>query len=170
MKKIILFASVLLSYLISCTTVSHKQSLPSAQLNQYGIFLPEVKPGVPTNTIFKDINITEKPKLINQTTHIPCNLGTRFGVLFDLDGLQEDSITKFLTISWSFPRMVSPDGRVATSTMFQWPIGKKKEDWHDLYFDWGLEEKFELVPGNWTIIIYYEDLLLLQQTFIIEGC
>jgi len=170
MKAGILVATTILFSVIGCATLLEKRLQPTARLNQYGVFSPTVEPGVPTDTIFKDIDYVSNPKLLTLTTRIPCRLGTRFGVLFDLDGLPEDGITKTLTVRWDFPEMLSPTGRKVTSSTFTSPIGATKENWKDLYFDWGLEEDFELVSGNWTISVYYEDMMMLQQVFVVEGC
>jgi hypothetical protein len=170
MANTILLVITILLFLGGCASVPETRHKPVAHLKEYGVFAPTIQSGVATDTIFKDIDYVSNPKLLSRTTRIPCKQGTRFGVLFDLDGIPEDGNTKTVTIHWSFPEMVSPEGRKATSSVFTWPVGLTKEDWKDLYFDWGLEEGFELVAGDWTISVYYESVLILQQPFIVEKC
>lgn len=170
MKASIVTGTAILLTLMGCATLPERHPLPLAQLKQYGLFSPRVEYGIKTNTIFKDIDVISEPKLVTKTTHIPCQLGNRFGVLFDVQGLPQDGTQKVLTVHWSHPLLVSPDGQSTASTEFRWPIRESEKDWQNLYFDWGLEETFEMVSGNWTITVHYEDIILVQQTFSVEGC
>jgi Domain of unknown function (DUF3859) len=157
-KTYLLLISLLM--LVSCSTITPSFS-PKAKVISYGIYSTSLEGHIPTNTIFRDIDQMSSAHLIEKTKNVPCLIGTSFGVMFNLDGLDENFLPHNFDIKWEHPLLTASDGRSSLETKYNYPVYYTR----NLYIGWGLEEQFELTTGVWILSIYYEDVKILQERF-----
>ena len=150
---------------------THNQKVhPVAVLKAYGRFSAAIDGHTPADTIFKDIDKISTIRLVARTNEVPCIIGERFGVLFDIRGLPMAEGRESLKVVWRYPKMKSSEGRVSRFNEFSWPIAITNGVANNIYLDWGLENSFELVSGQWVIEVYCRDTKLLKQAFAVVGC
>lgn len=110
-----------------------------------------------------NINRLSSVTFYERTTRVPATVGTRFGVRFDLIGEPARAVVPLRAI-WRFPApgLREPgSGKVYTESVetFASPIGEPRQR------GYGLDEEWELVPGDWTLEILHGQRRLLAQTF-----
>jgi len=132
----------------------------------YGIFLAQIIEREPAPTIFRDVDIIAPPTLITQGANVPCQIGTIFGVLFNVEGLTNEQIPYSLTIVWKFPTLRRPDGETSSETRRSWPYdGALSWGTKEISVGWKLEEPFELVSGTWKLEVFHAGHSILKQAF-----
>lgn len=165
MVKKLAFALLVLS-LASCGTVNRNVDGPHAKVTSYGVFQAEVIEHASTDTIFRDVDFTTKQRLLQQTTSIPCAIGTRFGVMFDIGNVQKSQFPIKLDVIWKYPMMTTPDGLRSEKDESTWEVVEP----NNIYLDWSLEDEFEKVSGTWQISVYHEGRMLFEQSFNLLTC
>ena len=120
---------------------------------------------MPANIVSGDIDIVSSHRLVERTREIPCVLGERFGVLFDLENLPGEAQVYQLLVKWEHPLLKSPSGRSSSETTLTWPAYGALHRSRNVYLDWGLEEPFELVSGTYRITVHLGAEKLLEHSF-----
>jgi hypothetical protein len=143
-------------------------STVSGKIIDYGIVRSEGEKeyNIPGTKGEKSI-ILEEPQISETTTKIPMKKGTRFGFKWQMLGVPTDQPLE-ITYRYKHPPMVEPDGKKTES--YDRPVTIQPENGKFESFDgYELSEDYELVPGNWTMSILYNDKVLVSKTFQVVG-
>lgn len=113
-------------------------------------------------TISGRVTLMKDARLVEQTDRIPATMGTQFGVFYNVIGEPEGAKVP-LTIKFTTPGLRGP-GAKEPRYVEQWEatseIGEKVS-----WTYYAFEHEWELVPGTWTIELYYKDRKLAEQSF-----
>ncbi|MBL0897648.1 MAG: DUF3859 domain-containing protein [Reyranella sp.] len=136
------------------------------ELLEAGLYRAEQAGRMPApGSVAGNINRLASVTFYEQTSRVPARVGVRFGVRFDVIGAPERAIVPLRAI-WRFPAPGLRDprsGKVYTESVenFRSPIGEPRQRGYGLDNDW------ELVPGEWTFEILYVERRLLSHTFTV---
>jgi hypothetical protein len=135
---------------------------PTAEVVRSGVCLQENKPrryDVPPST-----SASAKPgrlRIDRQTSRIPLEQGIGFGFAWKATGLPPEGMVAYVI---EHPEFVRPDGTTATAHREEFPFRSRKGTINsvDCYM---LTEKYEVVPGTWTLSILFEDQVLVRRSY-----
>ncbi|WP_438462946.1 DUF3859 domain-containing protein [Marinomonas sp. PE14-40] len=105
--------------------------------------------------------VTNLHILKERTDEISADVGTTFGVVFEVNGLPSHKKITFREVM-KFPEMTDPDSGLTQSyyeVKDQYKDGDKSFKAFTFEYDW------ELVKGKWTYQLYYQDTLLAEKSF-----
>lgn len=143
----------------------NKVAVTGAQIEDYGIYeaskrgeasAPETSVGY--------IHTTSIEKLIKSTDHLPAHVGTSFGLHFRICGSPNESIVNG-TICVIHPPTENPETGEKRMTE-QWPLIEKIGKMH--FSGFTFDKDWEIVPGKWTIQVWYGGKVIAEKKFIIE--
>jgi hypothetical protein len=160
MKKVIM--TIILIHIsllcINCT----KSQITKFEISDYGIISAQhVEQKVSTSNPPHKENISINPKVIKRTTEIPAILGEGFGYIYVIKGEPKGKLIP-ITIAYRVPEQKNPETGKIYSTFelkFDREIGS---EYHTAY---RFDEEWELVPGKWSIEIFYRGKKVLEKTF-----
>ncbi len=140
---------------------------PVATITNYGIMTNPTKQtglleaSMPGETV-KVLDISDM-SFLSTSARIPAKLGLRFGVAYRIDNLPNTQSVNLRT-RVLHPPMTGRDGSIRTELQYSrdFEVSNGSAFGGDFY---EFEEDFELLPGDWTIILYYEDIKLLEKDF-----
>lgn len=109
-------------------------------------------------------NRVEKAQLTQSTDRIPARIGLRFGVQFRMTGVTDSLPLQQIT------RFPSPGvrPRPGDQPMLQFGSTIHCMPGDTCFTGYSFDETWELVPGTWTIEIWYRDKKLATQAFTVE--
>ena len=122
---------------------------------EYGIFQSPLQQYEPGERL-----LTQNSQTIEQTSVIPAQLGSRFGLRYSLSGKQVGE--EPLTLLYLTPGVVTPDGRRHDKIVVQQPLAANAVQDVMAY---EFSENYEVVPGVWQFMVFQGDRLLVQQRF-----
>lgn len=122
---------------------------------EYGIFQSPLQQYEPGERL-----LTQNSQTIEQTSVIPAQLGSRFGLRYSLSGKQAGE--EPLTLLYLTPGLVTPDGRRHDKIVVQQPLAANAVQDVMAY---EFSENYEVVPGVWQFMVFQGDRLLVQQRF-----
>ena len=122
---------------------------------EYGIFQSPLQQYEPGERL-----LTQNSQIIEQTSVIPAQLGSRFGLRYSLSGKQAGE--EPLTLLYLTPGVVTPDGRRHDKIVVQQPLAVNAVQDVMAY---EFSENYEVVPGVWQFMVFQGDRLLVQQRF-----
>jgi hypothetical protein len=138
--------------------------ITNATVEDYGIYTAEslskqAAPGTATGTVTPIDNIT-----LAATTHtIPAQIGVRFGFHFTLSGEPDGAtVTLHEVTIFPAPGLTNPSTQqTKAKSEFDWTaiLGKTTFKGYTFQHDW------ELVPGTWTLQVWYQGRELAEQSF-----
>ena len=171
--------------------VAHAQALQGIEVTEYGIYATDTAnssaaPGTATGKIDQVSNI----KLVQSTTTVPARLGVEFGFRYKIIGqgaapqppqagddfwyaiwdaatcaaTKRDGESKYVT-HIPKPGMRNPETGNVTLTNVFYQDHKLGEELYRLY---RLTERWEIVPGVWTLEIWEGDRKMLSQDFLVK--
>lgn len=136
--------------------------------------------GITTSAIGTSVNAPSDPtgrhlvlargttSLETATNRIPAKIGVAFGSFCEITGLeQQDRGEAELTVVWTYPSMIKPDGAVSTGFAYR---GKLKMDSDGRASGWvgyHFENSYELVPGEWRLELKYRGIAIATQAFTV---
>jgi hypothetical protein len=172
--------------------VAHAQALQGIEVTEYGIYATDTAnssaaPGTATGKIDQVSNI----KLVQSTTTVPARLGVEFGFRYEIIGqgaapqppqagttilgmqfgTQQPAPQPSATVNLKYvthipkPGMRNPETGNVTLTNVFYQNHKLGEELYRLY---RLTERWEIVPGVWTLEIWEGDRKLLSQDFLVK--
>jgi hypothetical protein len=104
----------------------------------------------------------EHIRFVKQTSEIPAQLGTEFGVQYRVNTTPKGSLLKIHTVV-VFPEggLTDDKGRVyeKSTESFNITIGEKS------FYGFGFDEPWEMVPGKWVIQIWHKQSRLMERSF-----
>jgi hypothetical protein len=185
------FATCMLCWsLVAAQAQTQVQTIDSIQITEYGIYTTEGAasnnaPGTATGRVDEVSNI----KLVQSTTTVPARPGVEFGFRYKINGQAlpppppaDDTILgiklarkpppppvpginlKYVT-HIPKPGMRNPETGNVTLTNIFYQEHKAGEELYRLY---RLTEKWEVVPGVWTLEIWDGERKLLSQDFLVK--
>ena len=160
---------VFLAILLVISMVSLVSFISAAEevhiyITEYGIYEAVIEKNKATLETASGVSNLKEPKLIEQTVKIPAALGKRFGYRFIVSGdIQEKSVDIVLRVR--SPRITRPSDNKEFSV--QEVLLKKILLGQKQYVDYGLSNSWELVPGLWSMQLFYKDKLLAEKTFTV---
>jgi hypothetical protein len=104
-----------------------------------------------------------KMEIVKETTEIPLRQGIAFGFAWCAKGLPEGDIT----FIYEYMHPPAKEGPKPGSTIFEEEFVIEKAD-NSEYCSidaYSLSERWELIPGQWTISVRYQNKLLAAKTF-----
>ncbi len=127
----------------------------------------EVKTGAVTkdpNTPTGEITLPDRFAILEATDTIPASVGTEFGIAYRIVGAPEGAEVKLQFVNtYPSPGIVDPaDNKPILSDKFE---RTKKVGVN--YLGYGFENDWELVPGTWTMEIWYNGHKLVDQSFAV---
>lgn len=122
---------------------------------EYGIFQSPLQQYEPGERL-----LTQNNQTIEQTSVIPAQLGSRFGLRYSLSGKHAGE--EPLTLLYLTPGVVTPDGRRHDKIVVQQPLAANAVQDVMAY---EFSENYEVVPGVWQFMVFQGDRLLVQQRF-----
>jgi hypothetical protein len=160
MKKVVMTLIVIhISFLcINCT----KPQITKFEIKDYGIISSEhVEQKYSTsNPPYKE-NISSNPKVIKRTTDIPTILGLSFGYIYVIKGEPKGKLVP-ITLAYRVPELNNPETGKVYST-FELKFDRKiGSEYHTAY---KFDEEWELVPGKWSIELFYRGKKVQEKTF-----
>jgi len=106
-------------------------------------------------------------EFVSEAERIPLLKGTYLGFQYRLSSLPpelEDTRVIKLRRVLIHPEMTLPDGSMTTGS--DYTVSRKiKLEKVNSYDAYGFHENYELVEGDWTFQLWYEDALLIEQKF-----
>ena len=117
----------------------------------------------PTGTIGTDVNW----HFVSDSTDIRGEVGTEFGIEFRVDGTPAgESVTLYLTLSFPPSGIRNPNtGELMRTARIAFP-NMKIGDLSVLGY--GFDNAWEIVPGGWTMQVWYQDRMLVEKSFTIK--
>jgi hypothetical protein len=169
MKRDQIALVVLLALVVlGCGRVDKPEAaVPIAQKTGYGIMetagevvvsrTPETTSGLTRTATVMNV--------VDQTSRIPAQIGIRFGFKYLVTNFPA-STEIVLTKITKHPLIQKPDGTTShgyahADHRMTSPQGTTVEDVHG----YGFDHPYELVPGKWTVELWYEEQKLVEHTF-----
>lgn len=158
-----LFIISTLSLLALSSTV-HSEISPGnarAQIIDYGIYelVGQSKVIDSKNSTAGKSRRISKINFFNRTTNIPAVLGNRFGYTYKTSGMPSNSIVNLKAV-YKHPEFNDKTGYTVKGT--------RKTDENGAFvgaLGYCFDKDFELVPGTWTIELWYEGNMLVSMSF-----
>jgi hypothetical protein len=144
---------------------SQAAGIPRGKATRYGLFRGRGAGWTSTDKEAGTGKLIRKPKLefVKQTDRVPLRKGVYFGYKYWLK-IDPDKYRAELRRVLIHPEMTLPDG----SKVSRSERTLKKRTTHGIVTaldGYALSEDYELVEGDWTFQLWYEDILLVEQTF-----
>lgn len=143
---------------------AHAAEVSAVLITQYGIIQDKgvEKTVKAPGTLSGRVMLMKDASLLEQTDRIPATMGTQFGVFYEVQGEPKGAKVP-LTVRFTTPGLRGP-GAKELQYVQQWEANPEiggEESWTYYAF----EHEWELVPGTWTIELFYEGRKLAEQGF-----
>lgn len=125
---------------------------------EYGIFQSQVKDFEPGQRV-----LTNQQQKIEATQVIPAQLGTKFGLRYQLAGKRKGD--QPLTLLYLTPGVVTPDGQRHDKFVVQQEMAEAAVADVMAY---EFSEHYEVVPGEWRFLVFQGDRKLVEQSFMVR--
>ena len=156
--------SFILMLCCSVAATAQTVNVDRIQIKIYGIYEGNISKTEQTPTGIA-LDIVANHQLVKQTTTVPARLGLRFDFEYLVVGTPQDAEVplKFVTI---FPKQgVRPPK--ANGPVYRNESARTKRVGRESYRDYGFDDEWELVPGTWTIQIWYQERKLAEKSFTV---
>jgi Domain of unknown function (DUF3859) len=116
-----------------------------------------------------DVDGGRNTVLVRQTDTLEACAQTLFGYHVIIQGLRPGSQLTFRKVI-THPAMHKPDKSISTGYERQQTATVRSDGTVGTFQGYGLDEKYECVPGLWTIEFWYERQKLAAKTFTLTKC
>ena len=159
MKSLCVLCLVLLVAASGCVGAQiNTDKVTDADLLEYGLCSINVKDTTALETTATGkYNVAKGTTFYKKTTKIPALLGSTFGIKYVVNGEPEGKEVN-LKLKVTHPPI---KGKTLSKATVIARLGIWRADFYTF------DEPYELVTGNWTFQIYYEDKLLIDKQFLI---
>jgi hypothetical protein len=161
--------SILLSFLIAATlsAAAQAQQVQRIEIRDVGIYDVENRgtvdaPGVP---IVHHRNISGETKLVRRSNIVPATIGTHFGFRYSIVGNPNGAAVNLRMVG-QYPSGGAHD-QTTGQTLKGWEFVSPAILGAESYYDYALEQDWELIPGNWTLEIWQGNRKLAEQSFTV---
>ena len=129
----------------------------------FGIYLTSVDATAPApNTTTRELSLLSNPRLVRKTAAIPALHKTSFGLRYRLIGVSEGEAVNVVDVITT-PGIKRPDSDDPVSFV------EKRSDVafgeRLMFTGYTFDNRWEAVPGEWTIEIWHADQLLVSKVF-----
>jgi hypothetical protein len=138
--------------------------VPFGHVVTYGLYHSEVIAQIPNKSVFGKVDELGSARHIETTSEVPCSLGTRFGVTFEIRNVREERFPLDLDVVWTHPKLTTSEGVSISRTEHQWEAWNAKGN----HLSWLLEEEFERESGEWTIAVSALGEKLIEKRFTLK--
>jgi len=107
--------------------------------------------------------------LVRQTETLEACTQTRFGYHVVIGGLRPGSQITFRKVV-KYPPMRKPDKSTSTGYESSQTTTVRSDGTVGTFQGYGLDERYECVPGSWTIEYWYGQIKLVTKTFSLTKC
>lgn len=152
-------------FILALAIAAQAAEVKEAKILDYGLVketaVQEVEPQ--ENGLSKEIVKLEDVQFLERTDTVPAKAGTEFGFMMQLEGEPKGEAVDlvFLLIT---PGLQTPKGKVYKSEFVENNhIGDK------LYIGYNLNKDWELAPGSWTYLVFFEGRKLLERSFTVKA-
>jgi len=135
-------------------------------INQRGLYKLLRSGGVVDDPKTSTGKVTAKPviQLVESTERIPLIKGAQMYLQYRLKPFPDRPAWVDFRQVLKHPEMTLPDGSVSTGAEIPFK-GKVSVNQSIGYIGYGFDEDYELVEGDWTFEVWYQDKKLIEQTF-----
>lgn len=166
MKKNILAVLITLGFSLSVPAFSIATEVSGIDVVEFGIFKTDkVGETEAKKTSSGTLNVTRDQRLIKGTDKVVATIGTRFGFRFKLNGRPEGQKV-LLQGRILHPEISNPETQ-RMSTIDLWD--REETIGHTNYIGWSFDNDWEIVPGKWTIQLFYDGKKLAEKIFRVRG-
>ncbi|OUR85376.1 hypothetical protein A9Q77_00710 [Marinomonas sp. 42_23_T18] len=164
--------SVIVVSAIFLTACASTPELTSDQVSQldvavvdYGIYeLVSIREVDNETAIAGSSLVTKSQKLTEKTAVVVADAGITFGVSFKVTGIPPKRALMLREVM-IFPEMTDPDSQMTQS---YYEVTEEYRN-NDVAFEgFTFEYDWEMVKGDWTYQLYYQDTLLAEQVFDVK--
>jgi hypothetical protein len=157
---------VLLTLLLTTTAPAAEVSVERVDIVGKGLYKVETgeqtpDPEVPTGSIALPLKFTN----IEKTDMVPARVGVEFGFEYMIVGSPGGAEVP-LEFGITYPEAGLPDPE-SPSPLHESNFQRNKPVGEVVYFGYGFENDWELVPGVWTFAITYQGRVLAEQEFTV---
>jgi hypothetical protein len=141
-------------------------SSPIGKIVSYGIYSRPVEGGSSwSNAAATNHKIGEggESSLEKQTSEIPIIKDIYFAFTYEIIGLPEGAVLLDWTVQ--HPKMVKPDGTKSSGYTYRRPVFVKNGIARGIS-GYGLNEPYEMVPGEWVFTYSYRGKAVVSQRFV----
>ncbi len=161
-----LFCAVFI--LLHCTWANvWAQNVRGIKILDYGIYHAKIVEKVDTEkTATGDRNIIETTGIIKRTTDIPASVGTRFGILYVVEGEPSGETVELKKIT-IYPKtgLKNPHKK---GVVYKSEYAIEAEIGIEGHSGYGFDYEWEAVPGEWMIQLWYKGKKLAEKTFTVR--
>jgi hypothetical protein len=139
---------------------------PRGKLVSYGVFEIENRRSEEDHRVQR-YRVHARITIFGNTSQIPLRKGVSFGIKYAMKGLPQRadvSITKVVR----HPRLTTPEGNKLTAQRWLVPTRTNDDGKLSGYQGYELAYDWELVPGEWTIQLWYEGKKVVAQRFTLQ--
>jgi hypothetical protein len=132
-----------------------------AKVTEVGIYQAQVLTDQ-TNAAGVKLQGLDEFKLLKSTTNVPARIGIRFGFRYEILGTPTNAPITLTMVGKHPPMKNATTGKIEireTYSLRSW-IGKT-------YTSNSLDEKSDLVPGQWTFEVWHQGKKLCEQSFLV---
>jgi len=166
MKRIRITVVVLLALSLAASAYANPYSTPKATKTGFGIMkalVKEVVEETPETTSGRTRTATVV-EVVSQTNRIPARLGVRFGFTYSVTNLPARAQVVWKKIV-KHPPIHKPDGSTSRGFTFLERHVTSPTGTIETFTGYGFDHAYELVPGKWSIALWYDNKRLVEQTF-----
>jgi hypothetical protein len=136
----------------------------AVEIVQFGIYTADLKSSTRDSQGIKE-NISTNFRNAVVTTTVPAQLGVRFGMEFKVIGAPANQTVSLKKV-WMFPPAGLRSPKV-TQPIHRDETTMKANIETTTYTGWRFDDPWELVPGTWTLQLWYGDQKLAEKQFTI---
>ena len=163
-KRHLLLCLSVLAALTGCQTTAVGPNNPTAtpdhaaiklELLHAGIFIGEYSKSyqVPDNSSTSGLRTLVNPVMICDSTSIPLEIGTTFGIFYRISGLPDNGMSIPVDVETRRPAIQGFDGRTSAVDDWQSETSRFAQGGHVGGAMFSFEQPFELQSGQWKIAV-----------------
>ncbi|MBI1767729.1 MAG: DUF3859 domain-containing protein [Bacteroidetes bacterium] len=133
--------------------------------SRYGIFKSgdREKDGKVSETTIEH-SVLDKIELVKKTDRVPAKLGVEFGVEYTLKSKVNETVR--LQIEWRYPKEILDPSNGEKIKNIKYDIDLPTNFVNNSNYT--LEQDFEVVKGDWELLIYHDNKPIYKRRFVLE--
>ena len=152
--------------LLSATITGAQENRVSSLIaKDFGIYESDIEMKEPPATDGVGHNRITNVRLVKETRTVPMRKGIEFGFSYAIAGTPNGSMAPLRIVMLYPPSGIVRPGAQQPVRRSEYTAPKRIGDW--LFLVYSLDEDRELIPGDWTFEIWFENRKLTSQTFTV---
>ena len=141
------------------------ESVRAVKILDYGIYQAKIlEKKYAEKTATGDWNVIQTAGIVKRTTDIPGSVGTRFGILYVVEGEPHGKMVELQKIT-IHPGLKNPKKK---EMVYRSDYTIEAEIGISRHSGYGFDHEWEVVAGNWTIQLWYKGKKLAEKTFVVQ--